>query len=93
MQQPNEHGRITDPGEAHLMAVLWEAHRREQEVLDTLLPHLDEITQGPGESEREVLRRMFTIGQLDQADADALVFMGTWFLQGKPDPGRPHRRA
>lgn len=92
-QKRNEYGQIFDPDEAHLMAAAEEATRREQEVLDTLLPHLDEIAQGPGETEREVLRRMFVIGQLDPCDAVALVFEGNWFLSGQPDPGRPHGRA
>jgi len=73
--QPNKHGQITDPGEAHLMAALWEAHRREQEVLEKLLPHINETTQDPRETERDVLRRMFTTPQLDQSDTDALAGM------------------
>jgi len=60
MQPPNERGRITDPGEAHLMAALWEVHRREQEVLAVVAPHSKETTQEPGETERDVLRRTFT---------------------------------
>ncbi len=75
MQQTNEYGQITDPGEAHLMAAVMEAHLREQEVLDKLLPHLDEITQAPGETERDVLTRMFTSPQLDQESTDAWAGM------------------
>jgi len=73
--QPNEHGRITDPGEAHLMAAAVEAHLREQEVLDKLLPHINEITQEPGETERDVLTRMFTSPQLDQKATDVIAGM------------------
>ncbi len=75
MQQTNEYGQITDPGEAHLMAAVVEAHLREQEVLDKLLPHLDEITQEPGETERDVLTRMFTSPELGQGATDVIVGM------------------
>jgi len=75
MGQRNEDGHNTDPGEAHVMAAVMEAHLREQEVLDKLLPHLDEITQEPGETEREVLRRMFTTPELDQESTDAWAGM------------------
>jgi len=75
MQQRNEYGQITDPGEAHLAAAVVEAARRQQEVLDKLLPHLDETTQAPGETERDVLTRMFTSPELDQDATDAWVGM------------------
>ena len=75
MGQRNEYGQITDPGEAHVMAAVMEAHLREQEVLDKLLPHLDETTQEPGETERDVLRRMFTTPEFDQESTDAWAGM------------------
>jgi len=75
MGQRNEYGQITDPGEAHVIAAVMEAHLREQEVLDKLLPHLDEITQEPGETERDVLRRMFTSPELDQDATNAWAGM------------------
>ncbi len=75
MQQTNEYGQVTDPGEAHLMAAVLEAAVRQQEMLDTLLPHLDEITQASGETERDVLRRMFTTPELDQESTDAWAGM------------------
>jgi len=75
MQQTNEYGQITDPGEAHLMAAVVEAAVRQQEMLKRLLPHLDEITQEPGETERDVLRRMFTSPELGQESTDAWAGM------------------
>jgi len=75
MQQTNEYGQITDPGEAHLMAAVVEAAVRQQEMLDKLLPHLDETTQEPGETERDVLRRMFTTPEFDQEGTDAWAGM------------------
>ncbi len=75
MQQTNEYGQVTDPGEAHLMAAVWEAHRRQQEMLERLLPHLDETAQAPGETERDVLTRMFTSPELDQESTDAWAGM------------------
>ena len=75
MGQRNEYGQITDPGEAHLMAAVVEAARRQQVMLDKLLPHLDETTQAPGETERDVLRRMFTSPELDQDATNAWAGM------------------
>jgi hypothetical protein len=75
MQQTNEYGQITDPGEAHLMAAVVEAAVRQQEMLKRLLPHLDEITQEPGETERDVLRRMFTSPELGQGTTDLIAGM------------------
>jgi len=74
MQETNEYGQITDPGEAHLAAAVVEAARRQQELL-RLLPHINEITQEPGETERDVLRRMFTSPELGQGTTDLIAGM------------------
>ena len=75
MQQTNEHGQITDPGEAHVIAAVVEAARRQQEMLERLLPNINETTQVPGETERDVLRRMFTSPELDQDATNAWAGM------------------
>jgi len=75
MQQTNEHGQITDPGEAHVIAAVVEAARRQQEMLKKLLPNINETTQAPGETERDVLRRMFTSPELDQDATNAWAGM------------------
>jgi len=75
MQQTNEYGQITDPGEAHLMAAVVEAAVRQQEMLKRLLPHINEITQEPGETERDVLTRMFTSPEFGQGATDVIVGM------------------
>ncbi len=85
------------------MAAVMEAHLREQEVLDKLLPHINEITQEPGETERDVLTRMFTSPELGQGattSSSACSVTNTAasptvpsVRHGRPDPGRPHRRA
>jgi len=75
MQQTNEHGQITDPGEAHVIAAVVEAARRQQEMLKKLLPNINETTQAPGETERDVLTRMFTSPELDQDATNAWAGM------------------